>query len=207
MLGFYDYTVLLTYFGLFSGVLGIIQAVAYGNTKIAVLCLMIAGTCDMFDGKIASTKKNRTVDQKDFGIQIDSMCDLVCFGVLPVCIGLSLEIRNILGFVFMALYILAAVIRLSFYNVQEKNRQAESNEIRKYYRGLPVTTVAIIFPLLFLMRGRLYNNFNLIFESVMLCISVLFVLDFKIKKADKKMMILLVVFGILIVLPYLLKGI
>ncbi len=207
MLGFYDYTVLLTYFGLFSGVIGIIQAVTYGNTTIAVLCLMIAGTCDMFDGKIASTKKNRTVDQKDFGIQIDSMCDLICFGVLPVSIGLSLGIRSIFGFAFMVLYILAAVIRLSFYNVQEKNRQAETTEIRKYYRGLPVTTVAIIFPLLFLMRARLNSHFNLIFQSVMLCISVLFVLDFKIKKADKKMMILLVVFGVLVVLPYLLKGI
>lgn len=207
MLGFYDYTVVLTYMGLVSGVFGIIEAARYGNTKIAVICLMFAGMCDMFDGKVASTKKDRTIDHKDFGIQIDSMCDLVCFGVLPVCIGLSLGVHSIFGYIFMVLYILAAVIRLSFFNVLEKIRQSETDEIRTYYRGLPVTTVAVIYPLLFLMQPRLGNHFILIFQSVMLCIAVLFVLDFKIKKADKKMMILLMVFGILIALQYLLKGV
>lgn len=205
MLGFYDYTVILTYMGLISGVIGIIQAANYGNTKVAVVCLMFAGMCDMFDGKVASTKKNRTVDEKDFGIQIDSMVDLVCFGVLPVCIGLSLGIHSIFGLTFMVLYVLAAVIRLAFFNVLEKQRQAETDDCRKYYRGLPVTMSAVIFPVLFLMQPRLTNHFNLIFQSAMLCVAVLFILDFKVKKADKKMMALLFIFGILIVLQYLLR--
>ena len=207
MLGFYDYTVVLTYLSVISGVIGIIQAAGYGNTKIAVICLMISGICDMFDGKVASTKKDRTQDQKDFGIQIDSMCDLVCFGVLPVCIGLSLGITSIFGFTFMALYVLAAVIRLSFFNVQEKNRQAETDGHREYYRGLPVTMSAVIFPLVFLMQPKLGNRFNLIFQSAMLAVAVLFVLDFKVKKADKKMMIMLCIFGLLIAFQYVTKGI
>lgn len=207
MLGFYDYTVLLTYMGLISGVFGIIQAVTQGNTVIAVVCLMFSGICDMFDGKVASTKKDRTIEHKDFGIQIDSMCDLICFGVLPVCIGLSLGINSIFGYLFMTLYILAAVIRLSFYNVQEKIRQSQTDDSREYYRGLPVTTIAIIIPMMFLMRQRLSNHFNLIFQSVILCVAALFILDFKVKKADKKVMILLAALGVLIVLSFLLKGI
>lgn len=207
MIGFYDYTVVLTYLGLISGVIGIIEALSFENTLVAVICLMVSGACDMFDGKVARTKKNRTVEQKDFGIQIDSMCDLICFGVLPVCIGISLGIKSVTGFVFMILYILAAIIRLSFYNVMEKIRQTESDDVREYYRGLPVTSVAIIIPLLYLMRFRLAHHFNLIFQSMILCIAVLFVLDFKVKKPDKKTMILLCIFGVLVVLPYLLKGI
>lgn len=207
MIGFYDYTVVLTYLGLISGVIGIIEALSFENTLVAVICLMVSGACDMFDGKVARTKKNRTVEQKDFGIQIDSMCDLICFGVLPVCIGISLGIKSVTGFGFMILYILAAIIRLSFYNVMEKIRQTESDDVREYYRGLPVTSVAIIIPLLYLMRFRLAHHFNLIFQSMILCIAVLFVLDFKVKKPDKKTMILLCIFGVLVVLPYLLKGI
>ena len=48
---------------------------------------MLAGLLDAFDGRIARTKANRTDAEKRFGIQIDSLNDLVCFGVLPAAIG------------------------------------------------------------------------------------------------------------------------
>ena len=52
-----------------------------GRFKSAVFCLALSGLCDMFDGKIARRKKDRTEDEKKFGIQIDSLCDVVCFGL------------------------------------------------------------------------------------------------------------------------------
>ena len=72
MIGFYDYTVVLTYISLASSVIGMTQAI-HGRFKTAVVCLALSGLCDMFDGKIARTKKNRTEDAKSFGIQIDSL--------------------------------------------------------------------------------------------------------------------------------------
>ncbi len=77
MIGFYDYTVVLTYISFTSSIIGIFCAVT-GHPKWAVFCLALSGLCDMFDGKIARTKKNRTEDEKQFGIQIDSLCDVVC---------------------------------------------------------------------------------------------------------------------------------
>ena len=59
---------------------------------MALLCLMFAGFCDMFDGKIASTMK-RTKQEKRFGIQIDSLSDLICFGALPALIVFHLSIN------------------------------------------------------------------------------------------------------------------
>ena len=50
---------------------------------------MLAGVCDMFDGKIARTMK-RTKQEKRFGIQIDSLSDFLCFGVLPAMIGYNI---------------------------------------------------------------------------------------------------------------------
>lgn len=82
LIGFYNYTVILTYIGMLIGFMGI-MLVLKNNHVWALICLMIAGVCDMFDGTIASTKKDRTKDEKSFGIQIDSLSDLICFGVLP----------------------------------------------------------------------------------------------------------------------------
>ena len=86
MLGFYNYTVILTYLGMLFGFYGIGSAMD-GDVSRALLCLMAAGFCDMFDGKVASTME-RTTQQKQFGIQIDSLADLICFGVLPGVIRL-----------------------------------------------------------------------------------------------------------------------
>ena len=71
-LGIYDYTVILTYISLGISVFGITRALE-GDFKVAIFCLALSGLCDMFDGKIARTKKNRTDDEKNFGIQIDSL--------------------------------------------------------------------------------------------------------------------------------------
>ena len=56
MIGFYNYTVILTYMGLASAVVGMVTALK-GNLLVAVVCLMVSGACDMFDGKVARTKK------------------------------------------------------------------------------------------------------------------------------------------------------
>ena len=75
MIGFYDYTVIMTYISVVSSMIGIFCAVT-DHISAAVCCLAFSGLCDMFDGKIARTKKNRTEEEKCFGIQIDSCWDL-----------------------------------------------------------------------------------------------------------------------------------
>ena len=93
MVGFYNYTVILTYLGVVSAVLGIGLSM-YGRTSMAIVCLMISGFCDLFDGSIARTKKQRTENEQKFGIQIDSLADMICFGILPVAIGFSIGLTK-----------------------------------------------------------------------------------------------------------------
>ena len=81
MVGFYNYTVILTYLSLCSGITGIYFALAYSRPGIAVFCLLFSGFCDAFDGRIARTRKHSTEQEKRFGIQIDSLSDLLCFGL------------------------------------------------------------------------------------------------------------------------------
>ena len=116
MIGFYNYSVILTYIGLASSVFGITQ-VFEGHESIAFLCLLLSGICDLFDGKIARSMKNRTDHEKVFGIQIDSLCDLVCFGVFPAVIGYHYGFNNGLGLLSAVMIVLGAVIRLGYFNV------------------------------------------------------------------------------------------
>lgn len=152
MLGFYNYTVILTYLGMLFGFYGIGSAMD-GNVSKALLCLMAAGFCDMFDGKVASTME-RTTQQKQFGIQIDSLADLICFGVLP---GVIVYRISGFGLWLSGLYALCALIRLAWFNVDEEERQSRCDGPREVYLGLPVTTSALLLPALLALlqlRGR-----------------------------------------------------
>ena len=182
-IGFYNYTVVLTYISLISAVLGIIAA-SRGHYTLAVLCVLASGVCDAFDGAVARTKKNRTDDEKSFGIQLDSICDVISFGVTPAMICYFMGVNRGLGLVVVIFYILAALIRLSFFNVLEIKRQSqEGGGVTKYYRGLPVTTISIIFPIIYLFKFLLINrSFLLLLHIMLLTVGVLFILDFKIKK-------------------------
>ena len=109
MIGVYDYTVIATYLSLLFGLAGIYSA-SRGNLFAAILFLMLAGLLDAFDGRIARTKKNRTDTEKRFGIQIDSLNDLVCFGVLPAAIGTAMGCTAIWFLTTMAFFTLCALI-------------------------------------------------------------------------------------------------
>lgn len=150
MIGFYDYTVVVTYISLISSIMGMFFAID-GKLPLAVFCLAFSGLCDMFDGKIARTKKNRTDDEKAFGIQIDSLCDIVCFGIFPIILGYQLGMCKIYSLMILAFYGVAGVIRLAYFNVMEEKRQSETSENRKYYQGLPITSMSVIMPLLFMV--------------------------------------------------------
>ena len=188
MIGFYNYSVILTYIGLATSVVGMTQAFE-GNLKIAVLCLMICGVCDMFDGTIARRCK-RNEDEKSFGIQIDSLCDLVCFGAFPAVIIFNFckqwegtKAHIWITTACMIVYILGAVIRLGYFNVSEINRTKVETGKREYYEGLPVTSVALLLPLL-LVVDLLIRKYSFVrfYNIGLLVIGILFVSPFKIKK-------------------------
>ena len=180
MLGIYNYTVILTYIGFLSGFAGILCALE-GHLSAAVLCLLGAGVCDVFDGKVASTKKDRTRSEKRFGIQIDSLSDLVCFGVLPAVLVYSLG-RNWLRAAACGAYVLAALIRLAWFNVDEEARQDFSTGRRKIYLGLPVTSAAAIFPLLFGLCVLFRWPMRVLSVFVLLLVAAAFLTPFSIRK-------------------------
>ena len=193
MIGFYDYTVILTYISFASAVSGIFCA-STGHVRWAIVFLAFSGLCDMFDGKIARTKKERTEDEKNFGIQIDSLCDVVCFGVLPIVLCYQLGMRYIGSMILFVFYGLAGVIRLGYFNVMEAKRQNETDEARKYYQGLPITSMAIALPLLFVVSPLLHSPlaFKVLLHLLVAVVGMLFVTNFRLRKPSVKELVLLV---------------
>ena len=197
MIGFYDYTVILTYLGFASGMFGIIMSMT-GHITSAILALMFSGLCDMFDGKVARTKKKRTAEEKNFGIQLDSLSDLVCFGVLPAVIGFKLGISKPYVVPLVVFYPLAALIRLAYFNMLEIIRNGDGPV--KEYVGLPVTSAALIFPFIYIFRKLLGSYFVLVYGICLFLIGALFISKIKIKKPQTKQMIIMIVVGVIEIL-------
>lgn len=198
MIGIYNYTVILTYLSIISAGVGMFIA-SGGNIKLAIFFFMFSGLCDMIDGPVARTCKTRTETAKKFGIQIDSLCDCISFGVQPAMLIYFIAHFNcgdaswleIAALVAGILLVLCGVIRLAFFNVSEEERQnTEGAKPRTSYRGLPVTNVAWIVPLGYLSRffteGAVFAG---IMVGVELLTAFLFVLDFKFPKLHGKKLI------------------
>lgn len=201
-MGFYGYWVILTYLGVISAVCGIYLAFD-GYVDYAILCLMISGVCDMFDGPVAKLKKNRTDREKGYGIQIDALADLVSFGVFPVIIGFALGIPfgEVFGIAIAAVYVLAALIRLAYFNVIELELHNKGQK-RKFYEGLPVTSVALIMPLVYaicLAFNTSLSTISLVYSIMLIVISVAFITRIKIPKLRGRQLIIFVVIGLPII--------
>ena len=226
MIGVYDYTVILTYLSLLSACAGMIVSMSgMGHPYYGMFFMLFSGLCDAFDGRVARTKKNRSRMEQDFGVQIDSFSDLIAFGILPASIGVSLlrvsekysdvprrlaESGKVLWYpavlVGIAMfYVLAAMIRLAYFNVTVEDRKRELAETgREYFTGLPVTTAALVFPLVLLLHYFLRFDLSIIYFVVMLCMAALFLGTFKIRKPGKLLLGIMVGIGSLELLAFLL---
>lgn len=205
MIGYYNYTVILTYMSLLSALFGTHLAFN-GNFKGALICLCFCGTFDAFDGVVARSKKDRTEEEKRFGIQIDSLVDMYAFGIFPAIIGYTMGLNTVLWFIIFSLYAIGAVTRLGYFNVVEEVRQQLTNEKRKYYQGLPVTSASLIFPAVYLLNYFLPPLLaTSIYGWVMLAVAILFVLDVKVPKPSFKQILMMgiIMFAIFIGLVFL----
>lgn len=199
MIGFYNYTVLLTYISIGSSVLGMTYALT-GNIKIAILCLMFSGFCDMFDGKIARYKDTRTDQEKNFGIQIDSLSDIICFGMYPAIINCEISNNSNFSIIVSIIFVIAAVIRLGYFNVVEQERQLITTECRKYFQGLPVTMSAFFLPIIYLLNYFNWYFHSIIFNIFMLIIAIFYLLNIKVVKFKLKGNIVMILISLIVIL-------
>lgn len=189
MNGYYGVANWLTYLNMVSGVVGVGFAFG-GNIHFAVACLIVAGVCDMFDGTVAK-RYERSEFEKNYGIQIDSLADVISFGVLPGAIGMVLNMGRLPMIFIVALYVLAALIRLAYFNVTEIDILGTEKAARTHYEGLPVTSVAIIIPFIYLLSLCFDFSLQPLYGLLLMVIAVLFVLKFRVPKLKMRTKVVL----------------
>lgn len=207
MIGYYNYTVILTYCSLISAIVGTHFAFQH-QYVVALFCLMLCGFFDSFDGIVARSKKDRTEEEKKFGIQIDSLVDLVSFGVYPAIIAYSMGFNSFPCLILFIIYILGAVIRLGYFNVMEDMRQQQTTEKRKYYQGLPVTSSCLIFPMIYCLSVFLpIPQVQTIYFIGLGIVGLLFILNIKVPKPDFKGVLGLIGLGVILLIILIVRGV
>ena len=194
IIGYYSKSVFITYLGVISATIGMYFALKHKITY-ALICLIISGICDAFDGKVAR-KCKRSNNEKLFGIQIDSLADMVSFIFLPITIFYGLGYTAWYNVIIYALFTLGGVIRLGYFNVlADEHRDGPVT----YYCGLPVTSSAIAYPLIYLCSNFISPaEFKILYTLSMLFIAILYVLNFRVRKPGKKLLYVFAIGGALL---------
>lgn len=203
-IGFYGYWVWLTYLSVVTSFTGVTFALK-GQPDAAVVCLIASGICDMFDGTVARTAKRNDM-QKAYGIQIDSLADVMSFGLLPAAIGYCLfdlsgnrsMVATILTIGICVMYILCGLIRLAWFNVTEEEMQARG-EKRTCYVGLPITVASLILSVSYFIIAGL-ECVSTIYTGLLVILAIAFVSKFQMPKVKLKYVVVIAFVGLGIIL-------
>ncbi len=180
MIGYYNIANFITLAGLCSSVLSCYVAFG-GHYKAAVVLFMLAGLCDMFDGRVARATCNGDMRRRTFGVQIDTVCDMVSFGIAPGMLGYALGFRDAFDLVIYILFACFGAIRLAYFNTQALT---EAKDMKmEFFTGMPIPTICFFIPPLALLMTFLAPSvMHIIFKVVYILIGISFVLNIKIKK-------------------------
>jgi CDP-diacylglycerol--serine O-phosphatidyltransferase len=204
LIGYYNKSVIATYIGLVCSIFGMAAAMR-GMFREAMILLMVCGMFDMIDGPIAR-KCSRTDDEKSFGIQIDSLCDMVCFGAQPAVVCLAMPGVRWYFAVAAAFYVLTGVIRLGYFNVQEINRVRSDPGRRKCYDGLPITSGALIMPAVAAAEALMGGFSHVVYPISLAVTGVMFIAPVHIPKLHLRGMIMCALMGLAVLMIMIFHG-
>lgn len=140
--GIYLLPNLFTTAGLFAGFYAIVAAMS-NNFEAAAIAIFIAMVMDGIDGRVARL----TNTQSEFGVQYDSLSDMVCFGLAPSLIVFEWALRSMieqgwiwskLGWLSAFVYTAGAALRLARFNTQVGSAD------KHYFQGLPSPSAAAV---------------------------------------------------------------
>ena len=161
---------MFTMLNLALGILAII-AIFYGRFGVSAILIITAGFLDRMDGKLA-----RLFDvTSDFGKELDSLCDLISFGVAPAILmwNSNLMESGALGIIITVLFAVAGATRLARYNI---------SEFEGVYIGIPITLCGGIVALMSLYSIRYTTNLSLLMLAMLFLSYAMISKKIKLKK-------------------------
>lgn len=170
----------LTISNLSLGIIAILLAVTDSSNNLLIpasLLIIIAALADRFDGKVARYLGTSS----EFGKELDSLSDLISFGVAPVIIAWKINFIGfgILGYILALIFPISGAYRLARYN---------SSEFSSVFKGIPITiagtflSINNIFNCSEILKNRYGNIHFYITIILIISLSYLMISNIKIKK-------------------------
>jgi len=140
---------LITELNGFCGVMSIFSSMryllgpqdAYGNLYAALIFMPFGLFFDFMDGKVARWRKKSSL----MGQELDSLADLVSFGVAPAVSAFAIGLRTPLDHVLLTFFVLCGLTRLARFNVTVQDVPKDATGKSKYFEGTPIpTTLSIV---------------------------------------------------------------
>ena len=173
--------------GLLCAVFGIFFAIE-GYFLASIIGVLWAVLFDWFDGIIARKIKGRTKEQRVFGGQLDSMIDIVSFGILPAILLLSYGNYSLWFMPGVFIIISTSAFRLSYFNVYGLIDS-------KTYMGLALDNNVLILAFVFLFESFFsHTTFSIIIYTILMILSVLNLASIPTPKFGEKWVYVLVTY-------------
>jgi CDP-diacylglycerol--serine O-phosphatidyltransferase len=125
--------VTITSLGLLSGFYSIVSSIN-GHFEVAAVMIAIAFVCDGLDGRVARASRTSS----EFGVEYDSLSDVVAFGVAPACLAYTWALKplNGIGIVIAGMFVVCGALRLARFNIQTETVD------KSRFVGLPIPGAA-----------------------------------------------------------------
>jgi CDP-diacylglycerol--serine O-phosphatidyltransferase len=129
--------------GAIFAVISYVEAPERWRIYLAFCLLPLALLLDIADGKVARLQKQHSL----FGVELDSLADIVSFGVAPAVLAYGLGMRGGLDVPALLFFVACGISRLARYNITAVELAAAGDKV-KYFQGAPIPSSLILVALL-----------------------------------------------------------
>ncbi|KAF0560704.1 CDP-diacylglycerol--serine O-phosphatidyltransferase [Gigaspora margarita] len=144
------------------GSYSIFSCIQYMITKeewslwLGILLMPLGMLFDLLDGKVARWRKCSSL----LGQELDSLADLISFGVAPAVCGFVVGMRTFADTIILSIFITCGIARLARYNASVASLPKDSSGKISYYEGTPIpTTLSIVAVIAYLFKvGQIDDN-------------------------------------------------
>jgi CDP-diacylglycerol--serine O-phosphatidyltransferase len=136
----------------FAGMGAILAAIKYVADqderflRLVFWLLPVALVCDFLDGRVARWRHK----QSALGAELDSLADVVSFGVAPAVLAFAMGMRGLWDGVVLVYFVACGISRLARYNVTAASLSDEAGKVR-YFEGTPIPTSLLLALILFVL--------------------------------------------------------
>jgi len=123
-----------------------IRFASTGKIYAAGLCVALALVFDVMDGRIARWRHRASA----MGRELDSLADVISFGVAPACIAFAVGMTGLLDALVLLYFVACGISRLARYNVTAEAMSEETGKVQ-YFEGTPIPTSTLLVLLLVLL--------------------------------------------------------